>query len=492
MNTNDMNMNEVTPDSSRGKFFDFLKEVEHLNWVSQDSNISFFDISKKTDGKYIIIESETEQPFDVNAVHPFTLSKFLVYNFPGYADLNKLRDGKIMLRTRTSKQADQVIGKLLDFYDYGKVKISGVKNLNEVKAVISGKELTHLTDEELLQVLKQHRVTNVRRLTRTEDGKTFQTGVIILTFELQEIPKELKIVNFLYYPRTYYPGPFQCMKCLKYGHTFKTCDAEDELCRLCGNKKLEGHKCGAAICVNCPKEKNQHCPTKGDCPEFLFEKIVQKLKVQKKLSYHQAKKELLKKCEAESRRQHCSLSSQLKKPDDTLIALERQIVAQSNENEKEKQLNESLRKLIAEKAEILKERKKLLEELKKQQEERNNIELEIAKYGGPAMEQTDADFDEESLMNLDDFSEPEERANDEVIVNTQGKNKKRRKYSNNTPIPNDLAPLTVKQLSELIKKEPELSKNIEMVESQNEGSKLNWYFWNGSLMHSNMTFPPNN
>lgn len=146
---------------------------------------------------------------------------------------------------------------------------------------------------------------------------------------------------------------------------------------------------------------------------FLFEKVVQKLKVQKKLSVNQAKKQLLEQCETEGKWRSKGLSSQLCKTDNALTSLERQITTQKNNNEKEKELNESLKKLIAENEEILRERRKLLKILKKQHDERKFVEQEIAKYGGNPMNQDDLGINEEFLMTPTDFSEAEEElAND--------------------------------------------------------------------------------
>lgn len=119
----------IVNESQTGDFLEFLKKIENSNWVSHP-DVSFFPAAKNTEGKYIIIESEDNEKFSVNNIHPFTLQKFLEINFPGFTDLSKLGNGNVMLKTKTAAQADKFIDKVIDLYDHGKVRVNNVNQGN--------------------------------------------------------------------------------------------------------------------------------------------------------------------------------------------------------------------------------------------------------------------------------------------------------------------------------------------------------------------------
>lgn len=357
-----------------------LKEYDDMNWVSPET-ISFFPNTSTSTGKYVIIEGE-ENLKDINSIHPFMLKKFLESNFPGFTELKKLKNGKCMFKTGTMAQANKFSGSLIDMYDLGKVRVNSMKNLNEVRGVIIGKELMHLTEDQIKQALVPHKVIEVRRIKRQLNGVLAESPVHVITFDQSDLPKEVKIVNFVYHPRLYIPSPYQCMKCLEHGHSAKFCKAPEVLCRLCSEKKAENHNCTEKSCKNCPTD-NDHSPTSNECPVYQFEKIVQKMRVQKKISYQQAKHELLKMIESKMNSNEKSFSQALNLGEKENLM--RQITEQEQQNKRDREVNEALKTLLTENECILEERKKLLERLKKQKEEMEAVEREIEKYGGKSI-----------------------------------------------------------------------------------------------------------
>lgn len=272
-------------------FIDVLRGLENHKWTS-DTGMSFFpDVSK---GKHLIIEG---LGFELRSINPLDLENFMNKHFPGHTQLKKMRKGGVTFKTRDDVQAKKALNTPEVLNEVGQVKVTSIRNMNESQGVITGKEFNFLSDEQLLTETKKYGVTEVRRIKKTENGREILTGTIILTFDSNKMPREMKIYSFIYYPREYYPNPFQCNKCFRYGHTLNKCAAKDSLCRKCGLIKLDGHQCGPISCVNCPEGRNNHCPTKKDCPEYLFEKVVQIKRVEQRISYGQAKRELYDMCE---------------------------------------------------------------------------------------------------------------------------------------------------------------------------------------------------
>lgn len=381
-----------------------------------------------------------------------------------------------MLKTKTTAQADKFIDKVVDLYDNDKVRVNNVKNMNEIKGIIFGKELTHLTEEELKRALEPYKVSNIRQLTRRLNDKTIPIGAYVLTFDRNELPKDIKIVNFIYHPRPYYSGPFQCGRCLGYGHIIKTCTSERKLCRSCGSEELDNHKCPESCCPNCPDGSNSHCPTNSNCPEFLFEKVVQKLRTQKKISYRHAKTELLKKCQENFKSRNQTFSNQVLKYNEDTMDLEGRIESQRAQNKRAEQLNETLRKLVAENEEILKERRQLLETLRKQREQQLEIEKEIQYLGGTPIPLTEFQEQEDLEMDHEEF---EDTTQDESLVQKPNKKMKTR----SSEMSEEFILLSYQELLGILQKQEHLRNTVRHVETQNKGRKIEWFLRNGSLEH---------
>lgn len=184
----------------------FLKEYDNFNWVSEDT-VSFFPNASISNGRYVMIEGD-ENIKDVNSIHPFTLRKFLEFHFSGYTELKKLRDGKCMLRTGTAAQAKKLSGNVIDMYDLGKVQINCMNNMNQVRGVIVAKELLHLTEDQIKEALFTNKLKYV-----VLNGNLMDQWLKLQskkkTLDKSELPKEVKIVNFIYHPRLYIPGPLE-------------------------------------------------------------------------------------------------------------------------------------------------------------------------------------------------------------------------------------------------------------------------------------------
>lgn len=324
----------------------------------------------------------------------------------------------------------------------GKVKINGVKGLNEVKGVIYGKELNHLTEEQITRALQQYDVTEVKRLIRNEGNKVVPNGIHIITFNRQ----------------------------------------------LHSRQKSEGHACITKSCKNCPEGQKDHCPTNAECPEFLFEKVVQRMNVQKKITYKQAKFELLKLCEENSQGQQKTFASQVVKDNGIIVSLEKKIIDQQQQNEREKSLNVALKKLLLEEnEEIMKERMELLRKLKEQREQRIIVEKMIVQYGGEAMSVAnipkDMVMESEDEPFIDSAELPYEK---EEETNTQRKRFKIQDHTGKVKNPEGQKPLNEAQKEQLLKKNPTFKKTIIDVEQKFQDSELvevNWYLIDGSLMY---------
>ena len=84
----------------------------------------------------------------------------------------------------------------------------------------------------------------------------------------------------------FYPNPMRCFNCQRFGHTKQRC-TNKQACYKCGD--IHTHvECTAVSnkCLNC---KGQHEATSKDCPHFIREKSIIKIKIDNKVSFARAR-----------------------------------------------------------------------------------------------------------------------------------------------------------------------------------------------------------
>ena len=167
------------------------------------------------------------------------------------------------------------------------VKVSPHSTLNSKKGVISCPDLKECSDEEILDDLGSQGVTNLQRIYITRTGKRIATGTFIVTFNSPVLPNANSVGYLKVKVQLYIPNSIRCFKCQRYGH-FKTSCTHNKVCAKCGQTGHESEQCNnAPNCVNC---SGKHAANAKDCPKWLEEKAVQKLKYEKNISYPEAKK----------------------------------------------------------------------------------------------------------------------------------------------------------------------------------------------------------
>ena len=142
-----------------------------------------------------------------------------------------------------------------------------------------------------MRELSKYGVTELYKIKRKEDGILKNTGTIILTFDLCEIPSFVKIGWTTFEVRKYIPNPRQCYHCQKFNHSAKTCRAEEGKCSRCGEAGHAGPSCtNPPNCANCD---GAHKASDRNCPHYKIEKEIITLQTLNKIGYREAKKEVL-------------------------------------------------------------------------------------------------------------------------------------------------------------------------------------------------------
>lgn len=232
--------------------------------------------------KYMLVQLE-EGSFQ--EMSPFLVNK-LITGFCAVENIKKLRDGTLLVTVPTK----QISEKFLSCKKLGEhnVKVSVHSFLNLSKGVIYNRDLLYSTDDEIIENLADQGVVDVKRLTRKVDKVDKPTGSFILTFNRFKLPEKVKAAYHSLEVRPFVPNPLRCFKCQKFGHISNTCK-DRPICALCGIEE-HGETVECTKPPKCPNCGGEHAPRSRECPVFKVEFAVQKIKVEEKISYLEAKK----------------------------------------------------------------------------------------------------------------------------------------------------------------------------------------------------------
>jgi len=115
------------------------------------------------------------------------------------ADIRKLRNGTVLIKTKDSKQAAAL--QRLERIQEIPVKVDAHRTLNYCRGVVKCKDLSLCSNEEIVEELKSQGVvacTNISVRSETSDRRN--TNTFILTFHTTSPPRHIYVADFLQYP----------------------------------------------------------------------------------------------------------------------------------------------------------------------------------------------------------------------------------------------------------------------------------------------------
>jgi hypothetical protein len=264
------------------------KKTKYVPW--EFSPTLFENAPKAHEGKYIVVEATSGAKLTELSV--FTVEAILNNIAPNYVTADKMRDGKILILTKDAKSAKHALN-VTEVKGVCNVKVTDHSDLNQVKGSVYCEEIMLENLEDLKEKLKTQNVTDVRRMTRMENGKPTSTPLHILTFNSSKLDETVKIGWKVLKLRKYYSSPLKCTKCLVLGHTKKNCKEIHEFCRGCAMVRHEGD-CSRVACRNCPDAKPPHASNDAACPKMSEEKAIVQIKEDMKIPYFKARIEFQK------------------------------------------------------------------------------------------------------------------------------------------------------------------------------------------------------
>ncbi|XP_058839603.1 uncharacterized protein LOC131696042 [Topomyia yanbarensis] len=241
-------------------------------------------IPQRQDGRFLVIR-RTDEGQSLEKVSPFLIDKVIRNCCGDVSNVKRIRDGQILVQTKTEKQANS-LKQLKNMTSEINVEVTEHVSLNTCRVVITCQDLFYVEDGEILEEMRDQTVTKVDRIMRKQDGKLVKTATFILTIGSAKMPSEVKVGFRKVAARPYYPRPLRCFQCLQFGHLGKHCKQE----RICANcsEKHHADKCDRpSKCANC---EQAHSTISVNCPVWIKENEVVRVKIDRGLTHWEAKK----------------------------------------------------------------------------------------------------------------------------------------------------------------------------------------------------------
>lgn len=243
---------------------------------------------KSNAGMWLVFETveNTKKLGEFNIFVTDTIIKEILPSGYVAKDNRRLKNGNVLVHAVNAEEAKKALGTFDCTRFNMKIKVEAHKTLNSVRGKIYCPELSGMTEDHILNMLKPQNVIEVRSFKRMKDGVLTETGVHILTFQAQQLPETIKVGYLLMRVETFYDNPKRCFKCQKYGHTQVACKSENEICRQCGQAKPHDN-CGPVKCVNCGGDHPTNDPK---CASRKQAELTVKIMTDHNIPYGQAKK----------------------------------------------------------------------------------------------------------------------------------------------------------------------------------------------------------
>lgn len=270
--------------------FPTLQHKKKRSFQEVDPSTGFPSIAKTYAAFHVVEMQDKQKSFE--QISPFFIEKALSSYIGQQHETKRLRNGTLLVKCKNEKQAQLLMSynsnnNAILFGNTYKVNVFEHATLNTVEGLIYCWDAKFLSEDEILEGLQEEGVVKVRKIRKKVGDKLVDTALCILTFRRSQLPTSIKFGFHRVLVKTYIPNPLRCLNCFRFGHTRKFCKSE-RICASCSNEFHEPTQCVVASrCINC---NGNHNNWNKECPHYKREVGIQKIKVQEKLSYYEAKK----------------------------------------------------------------------------------------------------------------------------------------------------------------------------------------------------------
>lgn len=219
----------------------------------------------------------------VNQMNPLKLTKALKETIGIIEGAKILRDGKMIVFCKDSKQQKAAVG--IKTLVGQKVTCSVVEGKKWIRGVISGIPID-ISADVIKRNISGATVLEARRLKYTRNKERLDSLSVMLRFDEEKMPSRVFLGAMSYVVRLFIPPPLRCFKCQKFGHVAAVCRGKQRCARCGGEHEYGGCEEGVKPkCCNCGGD---HSAGYGGCQVRKSAAMVQNVKVVEGITYAEA------------------------------------------------------------------------------------------------------------------------------------------------------------------------------------------------------------
>ena len=236
--------------------------------------------------RFLVIHSQEER--SISSLSPFVIEKVLIGMAGEPKSIKKLRSGDLLVEYTNKKQIENLL-RLKSFHNL-KVQVSLHASLNTCKGVVRCPDLKGVSEEEILEEMREQGVIHVRRIKVRRDDALKDTNTFVFAFNTSVLPKQLRVAFLRVSVGPCVPDPLRCYACQVFGHHGSGCQRGGGMCANCGRPKHSADEAGCkrpAECFNCNED---HPANSKQCLAWHTEKEILKVKYTRSVSFPKARK----------------------------------------------------------------------------------------------------------------------------------------------------------------------------------------------------------
>lgn len=262
-----------------------------------DENVistSFFSKSMKVcdlmnGPKYVVIKRiDDDETKTLKCVNPFLIQKAIDQQAGDVKSITRTQQGTILVETISKLQAEKMY-KMTSLGMGINVNVYEHPTLNTSRGVVSCYDFTFMTDDEILDGLKDQHVVAIKRFTRrvADSQSRINTQSATLTFNLPQLPEKIHMAFQSCTVRPFIPQPLRCFNCQKSGHGSFKCKSTANCGNCAGETHGKGVECDQTPkCINCG---GNHPAWSRNCPNYKKEYEIQRIKTIERVTYFEAR-----------------------------------------------------------------------------------------------------------------------------------------------------------------------------------------------------------